>query len=114
MSKQMTLGEVVSWLEKAVGLLGPEFRWEGIQHPHSYRGYYQDLAFEPQRICTLSESLYSAKESIGASYWGYKGGEETMYSSTSCWIASEGDCGSELTIEDLESRLRTYWTPVTR
>jgi hypothetical protein len=39
---QMTLGKLIDKLDS----LPPETKLEGFGEPHSYRGYYSDLAFE--------------------------------------------------------------------
>lgn len=69
---------------------------EGFNSPHSYRGYYDELAFEPARNVTIGEMLAAAKEADGATYQGYKGGEFTMGGFTNTHIANYGDCGDAL------------------
>ncbi len=56
----------------------------------SYRGYYDELAFEPQDDVSFGEMLAHAKAAMGATFTGYKGGEYTMESYTPCWIAEYG------------------------
>lgn len=65
----------------------------GFWHPHSYRGYYHELAFEPHRHAKVSDMLADAKAALGATYTGWKGGEFTMSSYTECHLAYEGQCG---------------------
>jgi hypothetical protein len=62
----------------------------GFAEPHSYRGYYCDLAFEPRRNITIGEMLDAARSALGATYQGYKGGDYTMGDHTDCWIAAYG------------------------
>lgn len=63
----------------------------GFADPHSYRGYYEQLAFEPRRNITIGEMLTEARFALGATFGGWKGGEYTMGEYTDCWIATEGD-----------------------
>ncbi len=65
----------------------------GFGNPHSYRGCYDELAFEPVRNTTVGEMLTCAKESLGRSFSGYKGGEYTMTAYTGCWLAEHGRTG---------------------
>lgn len=62
----------------------------GFAEPHSYRGYYHELAFEPRRDITIGEMLDAARTALGATYQGYKGGDYTMNEHTDCWIAEYG------------------------
>jgi hypothetical protein len=65
----------------------------GFGRPHSYRGYYSDLAFEPVENTTVGGMLTAARSAMGATYTGYKGGEYQMDEWTTCWLANYGDCG---------------------
>lgn len=65
---------------------------KGFHNPHSYRGYYEELSFEPLENAKISEMLKCAKESLGNTYEGYKGGEFTMTEYTNCNIAFIGEC----------------------
>jgi hypothetical protein len=84
----MTLGELIEFLaardpQKVVPL--------GFHKPHSYRGYYEDLAFEPCEQTTVGAMLACAKEALGHTYTGYKGGEYTMEEWTKVWLSEYGD-----------------------
>lgn len=69
----------------------------GFHKPHSYRGYYVDLAFEVARNVTVAEMLTAARSALGATFQGWKGGDYTMRDYTSCWLVAErGDCGETL------------------
>ena len=46
-SEHYTLGELIAALERAVVEFPEAVLRYGFGHPHSYRGYYMDLAFEP-------------------------------------------------------------------
>jgi len=91
----MLLGEVIKRLEEienkaAVLPLG-------FARPHSYRGYYECLAFEPARTVMVANLLASAKEAVGKTYEGWKGGEFKMDLDTECFWAFVGDTGVPLT-----------------
>jgi hypothetical protein len=86
----MTLGELIKRLEK----VDPKQEVKmGFSNPHSYRGYYDELAFEPQEDTTVGEMLDWAKSAVGATYTGYKGGEYTMSEWTEVWLATYGQGG---------------------
>lgn len=83
----MTLSELIAALEaEDPALVLPD----GFAHPHSYRGYYDQLAFEPARNVTVGAMLTTARSALGATYGGWKGGEYTMHKYTECWLAAEG------------------------
>jgi hypothetical protein len=65
----------------------------GFHNPHSYRGYYDDLAFEITYNTTPKAMLECAKQAMNNTYTGYKGGEFTMGTYTECWLVDE--CGAE-------------------
>lgn len=94
----MYLGKLIEILESAdPELVVPE----GFHNPHSYRGFYEDLAFEPAMNVTVGAMLKCAREALGTTYQGYKGGDYTMHEYTDVWIAnygSEGDGISEMLI----------------
>lgn len=62
----------------------------GICEPHSYRGYYDQLAFEPCENQPVTEAIHIAKSAVGTTYEGYKGGEFTMTEYTDVWLAHYG------------------------
>lgn len=88
----MTLGELIAALEAADPTLVVE---RGFNNPHSYRGYYEDLAFEPASNITVGEMLDAARSADGATYTGWKGGEFTMGSDTDVWLSLEGDASGD-------------------
>jgi hypothetical protein len=67
----------------------------GFGKPHSYRGYYEQLAFEPTADVMIGDMLEAAKSALGATYEGWKGGDFTMHERTDCWLAEEGHSGGE-------------------
>lgn len=86
----MSLGELIAALEAAdPRLILPD----GFHNPHSYRGYYEQLAFEPAQNVTVGAMLADARSALGAVYEGYKGGSYRMVDYTDCWIAEYGSTG---------------------
>lgn len=83
----------------------------GFTNPHSYRGYYMDLAFEPAANVTVAAMLADARSALGATYQGYKGGDFTMDAYTDCWLAEEGSTGETLGSLLLELMLAEPGTP---
>lgn len=85
------LGDLIATLEKEDPARVLPF---GFHRPHSYRGYYEQLAFEPAENITIGEMLAAARSALGATFEGYKGGDYTMDERTECWIAHYGQSGS--------------------
>jgi hypothetical protein len=66
----------------------------GLANPHSYRGFYSDLAFEViGEDITAGDLLEDARESLGKTFEGYKGGDFVMHERTPLWVANHGCCG---------------------
>lgn len=86
----MTLEDLI----KALGELDPELLvpW-GFTNPHSYRGFYEDLAFEPAENVSFGAMLADAQKARGTTYVGYKGGNYEMKDYTDVWIAPYGSEG---------------------
>ncbi len=63
----------------------------GIDRPHSYRGYYEDLAFCSSTSRKRSEVLSSAMSALGSTYEGWKGGNYVMTEKTPLWISAQGE-----------------------
>ena len=66
----------------------------------SFRGYYEDIAlgfsageiaYEPQ---TVDEFIERTEATIGATFYGYKGGDFKMDEDSALWIANWGDSSS--------------------
>ncbi|MER7135333.1 hypothetical protein ABT358_02170 [Streptomyces sp. NPDC000341] len=106
----MTLDELLTALGKAnPDLVLPN----GFNSPHSYRGYYDELAFEPASNVTVGSMISAAWSAHGETYTGYKGGEYTMGRHTECWLAFEGSSGGEeITPALLDSLLAAGSVPV--
>lgn len=62
---------------------------KGIGNPHSWRGSYEELAFEVVENVTVGEMLAAAESAVGATYEGWKGGEYTMDEDTQVHIELE-------------------------
>lgn len=90
-----SLGEIIEHLKK----LPPDaVVAEGFGGPGSYRGYYGDVAFAPEKSVTVASMLKHAEKAVGATFYGYKGGEFRMLESTPCWLADYGDVGPAILV----------------
>lgn len=69
----------------------------GFGKPHSYRGTYRELGFEPVKDTSIGEMLAAAKSALGATFQGYKGGDYTMNEWTECHLAWWSECGEPIT-----------------
>lgn len=94
----MTLGTLVKFLKSRDK---NEIVEIGFSDPHSYRGYYEQLAFEPKAKVCVKQMLDSAKSALGQIYCGYKGGEYTMDKFTTVNLSEYGRTGCEITREVL-------------
>ena len=89
----MILKELIAALEAADSrMVVPH----GFTNPHSYRGYYEQLAFEPAQNVTVDRMLADARFALDATFEGYKGGDFTMTEDTDCWLATWGALGETL------------------
>ncbi len=90
---QMTLGRLIDALEKMPG----DAEVANLSHAHSYRGYYDDLAFEQgEGTRPATDLLADCKSAMGKAFEGYKGGRYVMGELTPVWIADYGCCGVKL------------------
>jgi hypothetical protein len=88
----MTLGELITALEAHdPATVVPT----GFSNPHSYRGYYEDLAFEPASNVTVGDMLADARSALDATFEGWKGGQFTMRDYTDCWLSPKGTASGE-------------------
>lgn len=62
----------------------------GFDHPHSYRGFYGELAFEPASPAKVGDMLAAARGAVNRTYGGWKGGDFKMDLWTDCWIDEQG------------------------
>lgn len=89
---QMTLGKLIAALTELPG----DTLIDGIEAPHSYRGYYSDLAFEPAaEKVKAADALAMCRAAMGEVFCGYKGGDYVMGALTPVWIATWGNCGKK-------------------
>ena len=68
----------------------------GFHKPHSYRGRYDELAFEPLENTTVGAMLECARSAIGQTYEGYKGGDYKMGEYTDVNLSEYGTTGEEI------------------
>ena len=88
----MNLGELITKLEN----LPPEtLVWPGLGEAHSYRGFYDQISFEPEGSMPASEALIKAKAEIGSTHTGWGGGEFYYDESTPVNFAEMGCCESD-------------------
>lgn len=91
---QFTLGTMIEALEN---MDGQGAYVDALCDPHSYRGYYCDLAFEPAEGRVLvSDLLAVCRSALGEVFEGYKGGDYTMGKSTPVWISYYGSTGRKI------------------
>lgn len=89
----MRLGELIEALEALPRDREVE---AGFARPHSYRGYYYHLAFEPERDTTVGAMLDAARSANAETFTGWKGGDYTMDPAVRVYLAHEGECGEEI------------------
>jgi hypothetical protein len=77
----------------------------GFDRPHSYRGYYECLAFEPCQNVSVGSMLECAVASIDDYFCGWKGGEYLMTGDTDVYLAAIGSTGVAIDPEMLENML---------
>lgn len=82
----MYLKDLIERLEKEPN----KFLKLGFTHAHSWRGSYDCLAFEPCEGAKVSDMLYEAKEALGKTFEGWKGGDFVMSEYTEVYLSEEG------------------------
>lgn len=91
-----TLGDYITYLSQ----LDPSTKVPlGLGNPHSWRGSYDEIAFEPVANTTVAKMLDEATSACGRCFAGWKGGEYLMTADTPINIEYEGvwsDKGLEL------------------
>jgi hypothetical protein len=101
---QMTLGKLIAELEA----MPADAQVASLSDPHSYRGYYCDLALEiSEGTRPASGLLADCKAAMGQVFTGYKGGDYVMGALTPVWIAEYGGCGLKLMAIAPNGRLQT-------
>lgn len=88
-----SLGELIEALEAADPALTVPI---GFGRPHSWRGDYSELAFDPAADTTVADMLAAARSAVGATYEGWKGGDFTMSLHTSVYLAEPRELGETL------------------
>lgn len=110
-SPQLSLGELILKLEaitdqsKTVGFEFEHLRPTGFD---SYRGYYSDLAIgfasgDDAPEVRVDQFLTCAKECMGKTFTGYKGGDYVMGKTTPIWIANCGNSGGTGLVDVIET-----------
>ena len=90
---QMTLGKMIA----ALSTLPPDAEVPNLCKAHSYRGYYDDLAFEHHDgMRPAKDLLAECKAAMGEVFEGYKGGDFVMGALTPVWVAEYGSTGDKL------------------
>lgn len=89
---QYSLGELITALENFHPARTVPV---GIANPHSFRGDYSELAFEPAPASTVAEMLTVAKSALGRTFQGWKGGDYVMDEHTPVWFEMEGSGDGE-------------------
>lgn len=87
----LTLGAAIEALEKEPAEAKLVFDSGGGPYgPHSYRGYYSDLAFKTGEDTTVGAFLRDCRASLGETFEGYKGGDFPMDAETPLWASTYG------------------------
>ena len=90
---QMTLGSLISALEA----MPPDAVVANIGAPHSYRGYYCDLAFELSPGTRPAKDLLTdCRTTLNSTLCGYKSGLYRMTADVPVWVSDYGSCGERL------------------
>lgn len=99
---QLSLGKIKARLSEECP--GKPVR-HGFAFPHSYRGYYDNVAFELAENTTVESMLFQIETALSCFFGGWKGGEYKYKEDTPCWIAEIGCTGEPFTEEMLEKML---------
>lgn len=91
----LTLGEAIKYLSDLPDNIVVTVDVGGsLNNPHSYRGYYSDLSFEPTNgMVTSGEFLSMLQSSLDKTFEGYKGGDFVMSENTPLWFSGYGNTG---------------------
>lgn len=108
MGNNTTLGILITWLKKQDPNLVVK---DGFGEPHSDRGSYDELAFDPLSESRIADMLRHAESAVNATFTGYKGGEYTMYEHTPVYIGEYGDSGTPITPTHFKYWLLTARVP---
>lgn len=75
----MKLGEIIDALKDCdpTSTIRYDFSYDGPDYIESYRGFYNELALTGLRYgVTVAEVLKMCEKAVGATFTGYKGGDE--------------------------------------
>lgn len=91
----LVLGELIEELEKHPDTARVRFDFANFE-PNgfcSYRGFYDHLSLMYRRShsATIGELLAAARNAVGGTFSGWKGGEFTMGRGTPIWVSDSGD-----------------------
>lgn len=99
----MRLGQFIAVLRRL-----PPSLPVGLSAVHSFRGYYDQVAFEPTPGATAALALEEAEYAVGHTFEGWKGGDYTMDESTMCWVADKGS-SSDVTVGEYMTEILVGW-----
>jgi hypothetical protein len=94
----MDLGDYIELLQKQDP--NKEVK-NGLGNPHSWRGSYDEVAFEPVGKTTFGEMLKDAENALGNTYFGYKGGEFVMTPETEVNVDRAGQYSDGFELENM-------------
>lgn len=103
----MHLNALIEMLEMLEAADSAAVLAEGFCNPHSWRGSYWELAFEPAENVTVGSMLDAARSALGATYPGWKGGDYTMTEWSEVHLAYEGTFGEPLSPMAIKYMLST-------
>lgn len=84
---QLTLGGLIAALEA----MPDGVDVANLFYPHSYRGYYCDLALERAEGTRPAAGLLAdCRAAMGETFQGWKGGDYMMGKTTPLWVSEEG------------------------
>lgn len=90
---QMSLGDLIERLRQ----LNSDTIIKCDKRLDSYRGYYEDLAIEPNETgVNVVEFITTCEKANGGTFHGYKGGDFVMNLETPVFVAYYGSAGSPL------------------
>lgn len=102
MNEYKTLGDLIDFLKSC----DPKnVVNNGFSRPHCDRGCYDHLAFDPSDFTSIGEMLEEANYALGGTFYGWKGGEYTMWYNTIVKIGRDGETGTYMTQELFDSWL---------
>ena len=98
---QINLGRMYDDLEHLLNIHGEEtfakmtVTVDAFHEAMSYRGYYEQVCFEPCEKVTLDKLFEQVNRALGEMFYGYKGGEYYFHCDTPVWINYYGHCDFE-------------------